>query len=188
MGGGIEHWIAAGAPGAERFTHDWICAHPSDVYGPDLSAGDVAALLNYTISYVQKLAAAAVARAAESWSDEYDGTTPSGERVTYRVGEHGIYTNAAGEPLPLLRFESGSPAYLPDGAGIAVACQPSRRQRGRPRTTAGEAGWRLRRCAPSWEGEHTYLPDWWPDGLDKDGRDPEGRLVMKPVLVPLPRG
>ncbi len=170
----IGQWIAAGAPGVERFEHQCFHAHPSDLFGPPLSVSDVALALNVTTRTVQRYAAAAIAGAAQwGWESEETGFDPTGEPITYRAGESGTFTDAEWEPLPLLCGPEGVPLRA-EGSAFAVL---SARKRGRPE---GKGPYQpFQRCRHSgwrWVEVPGYLAD----------EPTDGRLLAGPQWVSLP--
>lgn len=161
MAGGVGAWFAAGAPGAELREEKILHAHPVELFGPILSAREVAKLLNMHERSVQRFAGAAVSREPD-WCVQYTRKGPDDELQTICHGQRGEYVNAEREPLPLLLGAYGAILKAADGTCFAVVAGPSGGRRGRPRTTSGESPWLFRQSHTDGECGGFNLPDWWP--------------------------
>ncbi len=137
-----------------------VHAHPIELFGPILSALDVARLGHRTERSVQRYAAAAVAREPD-WITQYTRLGPGGELQTVCHGQRGEYIDAEREPLPLL-LEADGTVWRTNGICFAVISGPSSRRRGRPKTTAGESPWQFRQSHTVGVYGGVDLPDWWP--------------------------
>jgi hypothetical protein len=147
------------------------CSHsdPSELFGPPLSALELASLLHLSERSIQRFASAAVARAA-CCSDEYVAPGPWGEPITNRVGESGPFINADWEPLRLLSDSKRSLLRDSQGANFAVYTAPRKLgKRGRPQSTAGNAGWTFSRSRAGRTLRWLELPSGWGGGQSDQG-------------------
>ncbi len=156
----IPQWLEAGAPGAVLREIQCVHAHPIELTGPNLSAQQVAKLVNLSERCIQRYAVAAVTRETD-WAGQWMQPGPDGQPQTICCGQRGTYVNAEREPLPLLLCPDGSVLRAaPNGPSFAVVAGPSLRRRGRPKTTAGESPWQFRQSLTGGSRGSFVLPSW----------------------------
>lgn len=161
VAGGIGPWIAAGAPGGVVRETPILHAHPVELFGPTLSARQVAGLLHIHERSVQRFAAATTSREPD-WCAQFTRQGPGGELQTICQGQRGEYVNAEREPLPLLLGADCVVLRTADGTCFAVVAGPSSGRRGRPKTTCGESPWQFRQSFTGGSFGSFDLPSWWP--------------------------